>query len=87
MGGDVLIEPAIEQHVADGGAHGDQVEAEERQTVEPGATKIRNKFFITCFVMNWETFCKNIFYTYKCFIIYFALFVWMIKNKCIKEIC
>lgn len=50
MGGDVLIEPAIEQHVADGGAHGDQVEAEERQTVEPGATKIRNKFFITCFV-------------------------------------
>ena len=79
MGGDVLIEPAVEQHVADGGAHGDQVEAEERQTVEPGATKIRNKFFITCFV-------KYIF-KYKCFIIYFALFVWMIKNKCIKERC
>ena len=50
MGGDVLIEPAVEQHVADGGAHGDQVEAEERQTVEPGATKNTNKFFITCFV-------------------------------------
>ena len=36
MGGDVLIEPAVQEHVADGGAHGDQVEAEERQTVKPG---------------------------------------------------
>ena len=35
MGGDVLIEPAVEEHVADGGAHGDQVEAEERKTVKP----------------------------------------------------
>ena len=29
LGGDVLVEPAVDQHVADGGAHGQQVETEE----------------------------------------------------------
>ena len=31
----VLIEPAIEQHVADGRAHGSQVEAEKWKVVKP----------------------------------------------------
>ena len=33
VGGDVLIEPSIEEHVADGGAHVHKVEAEERKIV------------------------------------------------------
>ena len=56
MGGDVLIEPAVQEHVADGGGHGDQVKAEERQTVKPGAIQnmykiasdIRNNFYFIC---------------------------------------
>ena len=35
MRGDILIEPAIEQHVADCGAHCCQVETEEGEVVEP----------------------------------------------------
>ena len=34
--GDVLVEPAVEEHVADGGAHGHQVETEEWEVVIPG---------------------------------------------------
>ena len=33
VGWDVLIEPSVEEHVADGGAHGHKVEAEERKIV------------------------------------------------------
>ena len=36
LGGDVLVEPAVDQHVANGGAHGHQVETEEREVVIPG---------------------------------------------------
>ena len=35
MRGDGLIKPAVEDHVADGGAHRRQVETEEREVVEP----------------------------------------------------
>ena len=35
LAGDILVEPAVEDHVADGGAHRGQVEAEEREVVEP----------------------------------------------------
>ena len=34
--GDVVVEPAVEDHVAQGGAHRNQVEAEEREEVQPG---------------------------------------------------
>ena len=33
VGGNVLIEPSVEEHVADGGRHGDEVETEEREIV------------------------------------------------------
>ena len=39
--GNILVEPAVENHVADGGAHGGQVEAEEGEVVE---TKITSKW-------------------------------------------
>ena len=35
MRGDGLIKPAVEDHVADGGAHRGQVEAEEGEVVQP----------------------------------------------------
>ena len=35
VGGNVLIEPAIEHHVANGGAHSRQMEAEKGEEVEP----------------------------------------------------
>ena len=35
MRDDALVEPAVQQHVANGGAHGGQVEAEEGEVVEP----------------------------------------------------
>ena len=35
LAGDILVQPAVEDHVADGGAHRGQVEAEEREVVEP----------------------------------------------------
>ena len=35
MRSDVLIEPAIEHHIADCGAHCSQVETEEGEIVEP----------------------------------------------------
>ena len=50
MWGDVLIEPAVQEHVADGGGHGDQVKAEERQTVKPGA--IQNMYKIASDIRN-----------------------------------
>ena len=31
---DILVEPAIEEHVADGGAHGNKMETKERKMVE-----------------------------------------------------
>ena len=33
LGGDVLVEPAVEEHVADGGAHGQEMETEEGDVV------------------------------------------------------
>ena len=36
--GDVLVEPAVDQHVTDGGGHRDQVETEEGEVIEPAET-------------------------------------------------
>ena len=33
VGGDVLVEPAVEEHVTDGGAHGQEMEREEGDVV------------------------------------------------------
>ena len=35
LGGNVLVQPAVEQHVADGRGHRDQVETEEGEVIEP----------------------------------------------------
>ena len=45
VGGDVLIEPSIEEHVADCGAHGDKVETEEGEIIisEISNWKLYNK--------------------------------------------
>ena len=45
LGGDVLVQPAVDEHVADGGGHRHQVETEEWEVVEPAGTNLVLQYY------------------------------------------
>ena len=62
LGGDVLVEPAVDQHVADGGAHGHQVETEEREVVIPGGGLGGENIISYLHLSLDKSECQSVFY-------------------------